>query len=347
MPKISVIIPIYNGETYLRQCVKSIINQTYHDIEIIMVNNKSTDKTGEICEYFAAKDHRIRVIHREEHGWICDGRNDGLRAAKGEWISFVDADDWLSPDYYEQILKNIGDNMFDIFCQGGCICEYPNKCVPKYTGTGNFIYNDKDMIIELSKHIFVPIYKNNKNPINMSAPWDKFYRKNFLLSKKLFFDKNVMFADDSFFNIIAFNNAEKVGGTDYIGYHYRQVSNSVTHNYRPDWPNKIYEYLLKLDSYLKKENLYESLYDAKNFTTLRCFLNMLRGFYLNNQNHMTKKVIKKELAKWKNTNIYKDAICQKNNKYLTKNMKIIRWILKTNSLCFLKIVLYIERKKNV
>ena len=93
--------------------------------------------------------------------------------------------------------------------------------------------------------------------------------------------------------------------------------------------------------------MYDSLYDSKNFTNLLCFLNMLRGFYLNNQNHMTKKVIKKELAKWKNTNIYKDAICQKNNKYLTKNMKIIRWILKTNSLCFLKIVLYIERKKNV
>lgn len=347
MPKISVIVPIYNGEKFLKECVESIINQTFDNIEVILVDNKSTDRTGEICDIFASKDNRVKVIHRTVHGWISDGRNDGLQIAKGEWVTFVDADDWLNPDHYERIIEKIANSNIDIFCQGGCICEYPDKSVIKYTGTGDFLYKDKNSIINLAKHIFVPVYNDNPSPINMSAPWDKFFRREFLMVNKLQFDTEVFFADDSYFNISAFINADIVGGMNYIGYHYRQLSSSVTHNYRPDWPDKIYGYLSKLDKFMKLENINEELEDAKNFTTLRCFLNMLRGYYLHPKNNLHRNKVKNELIEWKNKELYKAAISQRGNKLLTKNLKIFKLILKTNMLFPLELLFWIERKKNV
>jgi len=344
-PIISVIIPIYNGETYLKECIESLLIQTFSNIEIILVNNKSTDKTKDICDTYAKLDSRVKVIHRKTHGWICDGRNDGILASSGEWITFVDADDWVDCAHYEKLINEIGENSYDIFCQGGCICEYPSKSVIKYTGFNEFSIATQAEILNLAKYIFVP-NRNNLSPINMSAPWDKLYNGEFIRNNKILFDVDVKFADDSFFNIIAFSHAKRIGGTSHIGYHYRQLSDSVTHKFRPDWPPKIYNYLEKLDNYLVENKIKEELYDAECFTILRCFLNMLRGYYINGDIELDDFIIKKELNEWKKKKLFCDAIKQKNNKYLSYKLKIFKMILKTNSLYLLRLLIWMERKKN-
>lgn len=103
---ISVIVPIYNVEPYLRECLDSICNQTYGDLDIILINDGSPDKCWEICEDYAKKDTRIRVFHTKNQG-LSASRNFGLRIAKGEYIGFVDSDDWLEPDMYETLLHRI------------------------------------------------------------------------------------------------------------------------------------------------------------------------------------------------------------------------------------------------
>jgi glycosyltransferase involved in cell wall biosynthesis len=103
---ISVIIPIYNVEPYLRECIDSIRNQTYQDLDIILINDGSQDKCGEICEDYAKKDTRIRVFHTGNKG-LSAARNLGLREAVGEYIGFVDSDDWIEPDMYEILLRRI------------------------------------------------------------------------------------------------------------------------------------------------------------------------------------------------------------------------------------------------
>ena len=103
--KISIIIPVYNVEKYLRRCLNSIINQTYKDIEIILVDDGSTDNSGKICDEYKEKDNRIVVIHKE-NGGLSDARNAGIDIAKGKYIGFIDSDDFADIRMYEIIYNN-------------------------------------------------------------------------------------------------------------------------------------------------------------------------------------------------------------------------------------------------
>ena len=117
-PLISIIVPVYNVEKYVSQCLDSLVNQTYKNIEIILVNDGSTDRSGLICNEFAAKDHRIKVVNQNNQG-VSASRNKGLTIAKGEYIGFVDSDDFCHPNMYETLLQNLIEAKSDIV-----ICEY-------------------------------------------------------------------------------------------------------------------------------------------------------------------------------------------------------------------------------
>ena len=102
--KISVIIPIYKVEKYLNRCVESVVNQSYQNLEIILVDDGSPDNCPKMCDDWAEKDNRIKVIHKE-NGGLSDARNAGLKVAMGEYISFVDSDDWIAKDFYEVLIR--------------------------------------------------------------------------------------------------------------------------------------------------------------------------------------------------------------------------------------------------
>lgn len=101
---ISVIVPVYNVEKYIDKCINSIINQTYKNLEIILVDDGSPDNCGNICDEYSKKDNRIIVIHKE-NGGVSSARNIGIKNAKGKWITFVDSDDWIENDYVEKLSK--------------------------------------------------------------------------------------------------------------------------------------------------------------------------------------------------------------------------------------------------
>lgn len=109
MPVISVIVPVYNVEKYISMCIDSILAQTFKDFELLLINDGSSDKSGSICEEYAKKDSRIRVFHKS-NGGASSARNLGLEKALGEWVTFVDADDYLGPTMYESIFTAIDDN---------------------------------------------------------------------------------------------------------------------------------------------------------------------------------------------------------------------------------------------
>ena len=108
MPKVSIIVPVYNAEKYLQECVESALCQTLSDIELILVDDGSTDSSPTLCDQYAAQDRRVKVIHKP-NGRAASARNAGLRAASGEYVAFVDADDWISPDMYEKMLQTNAD----------------------------------------------------------------------------------------------------------------------------------------------------------------------------------------------------------------------------------------------
>lgn len=114
MKKISVIVPVYNMEKYLVRCLESIVNQTYPDLEIICVNDGSTDSSAKILETYASKDKRIKLITKE-NGGLSSARNAGINAATGEFITFVDSDDWIQPDTYNIVSRYMSDADMLIF----------------------------------------------------------------------------------------------------------------------------------------------------------------------------------------------------------------------------------------
>lgn len=117
MSQISVIVPVYNVESYLPRCLDSILAQTLQDLEIILVDDGSTDQSGRICEMYAARNGHIQVIHQENRG-ASAARNTGLKKISGDWISFVDSDDWLDPKFYETLLEVAKEYKADIACCG-------------------------------------------------------------------------------------------------------------------------------------------------------------------------------------------------------------------------------------
>lgn len=132
-PKISVIVPVYNVEKYLRKCVDSILSQTFTDFELLLIDDGSKDHSGEICDEYALQDDRVKVFHKE-NGGVSSARNLGIDVAKGEWITFVDADDYIAENLL-QSLCNIDSNV-DIAFTGCTLIEgnnvseiLPQKCL--------------------------------------------------------------------------------------------------------------------------------------------------------------------------------------------------------------------------
>lgn len=124
---ISVIVPVYKVEPYIRQCVDSIVNQTYRNLEIILVDDGSPDACGSICDEYATKDKRIKVFHKQ-NGGLCDARNYGVARSTGEYLSFVDSDDWIEPDTFEVLVKVADENKADLV-NGGVFHNCSNRTV--------------------------------------------------------------------------------------------------------------------------------------------------------------------------------------------------------------------------
>lgn len=142
-PKISIIVPVYKVEPYLRKCLDSIVNQTYQNLEIILVDDGSPDNCGAICDEYAAKDERIQVIHKE-NGGVSSARNAGLEAASGDWVGFVDSDDWVEPDMFAYLLESAQTYHADV-----AICGFLNF-LPN-GAAGNRFCCDKTMLLDTEK----------------------------------------------------------------------------------------------------------------------------------------------------------------------------------------------------
>ena len=153
MPKVSVIIPVYNVEQYLNRCIDSVLNQTYKDFEIILVDDGSTDKSGEICDVYAEKDSRITVIHKE-NGGLSDARNFGIDAARGDFLTFLDSDDYFHPEYLEILVLNAERRNADI-----AICNYTVNRNPEPSFSAAESFDVKEMTAEQAVYEFVTCNK--------------------------------------------------------------------------------------------------------------------------------------------------------------------------------------------
>lgn len=342
--KITVIIPVYKVERYLRQCLDSVVNQTYRNLEIIVIDDGSPDNCGTICDEYAEKDDRITVIHKE-NGGLCAARNDGIRRATGDWIAFVDSDDWCELDYYERLLRETGDNNPDILCAGGKIAEYPFGARMEYTFTKPFCCTQASNLKQLMAGVIVWTKTNEGEKRRIfGSPWDKLYKTSFLKDEKLLFDISSKAWEDHWFNFQAFDKAASICGCTCVGYHYRQVATSIVNGFNPDKPEINYDFICKLHQYVgKKADL--NLIQAIEARTIFIIVNSLGCYYFHPDNGKSFRRISTELNEMKKRPYFYKAIWRKDNKYLGREYIVLKYMLRIPWVFPLKVVYFVNEKR--
>lgn len=213
MSLISVIVPVYNVEKFLSKCIDSLINQTLTDIEIILVDDGSTDLSSEICDSYAKIDKRINVIHKENEG-LSEARNTGIRISKGQYICFVDSDDWISNDMCERLYTLLIDNNADI-AQCNHIKVYSNDDILDNKIKEEIrVYEGESMLYNL----------HNKNYVNTVVTWNKIYKRE--LFNDIEFPKGKLH-EDEFTTYKVLHKSKKIVVTNIPMYYYRQRLGSI------------------------------------------------------------------------------------------------------------------------
>lgn len=203
---ISIIVPVYNVENYLERCMQSIWKQTYTNLEIILVDDGSTDASGSMCDEYAKKDIRIKVIHKE-NGGLSDARNAGLAIATGDYIGYVDSDDWIEPDMYATMYQACEEN-----CAELAVCRYQcsyDGSKPE-TGSGKKTVFDREALLDV-------YIRDDEEYIIYNSVWSKLFRAD--LVRDMIFPKGRN-SEDIMYTTRAFCRTHKAVYIDSFFYHY-------------------------------------------------------------------------------------------------------------------------------
>lgn len=218
-PIISVIIPVYNVEKYLTKCIDSVLAQTYPHLEIILVDDGSTDASGQMCETYAKQDKRVRVIHQQNAG-LSAARNAGIKATKGEYLSFIDSDDWVESNFIEVLWKTVCKYQVSIAIVG-CFLEFPSKTYPQR------LLPKKQKETLMDSRV---AYRTNFPLLGVSA-WNKLYRAD--LFKDISFPEGVLY-EDMYTNFRVLHSVKTVAVVDCPLYHYNRSNiTSITRTFTP------------------------------------------------------------------------------------------------------------------
>lgn len=300
MLKVSLIVPVYNVESYLNSCINSILIQTYQNFELILINDGSLDGSGEICDFYAKKDNRITVIHKQNEG-VSTARNIGLSIAKGEYIVFIDSDDFIHRDLLKTTVRIAKDYLSDIV-----IFQY-QKCfqnqVIKQPITSNVIqYSSQEAIREMLKgNVFRGIV------------WNKLYKASKIRGLSLPINRN--YGEDTKFTYESFKISENIVFIDSELYYYRDNPKSAM-NHQISKDNlaifETYDEIVK-DTLFLYPNLHNELYNAYN---IRIFEFVTK---INKDNQLLLKEISKKAR------IHIDGML--NSKMITKKNKLLLCLL--------------------
>ena len=292
MPKVSIIVPVYNVEKYIGKCLETLVKQTLEDIEIIIVNDGSKDKSIEIINKFIEKYPKKIVYLEKENGGLSDARNYGIPYAKGEYIAFLDSDDYIEKDTYEQMYKIAEEENSDMV-ECDFYWEYPNK-IKKDIGQ---VYSNKKEMLQKVRVV----------------AWNKLIRKSILEKTKIQFPKGLRYEDVEFtYKLIP--NLNKVSFFKKPCIHYIQRENSIS-NVQNERTKEIFEVLDNVIKYYKENNYYDEYKEELEYVYARYLLcsSLLRMVKIK------QKDIRKELLNLTWNNLNEKFPNWKENKILKSN----------------------------
>lgn len=293
---VSIIVPVYNTEKYLVRCVESLINQTFNNIEIILINDGSTDKSLNIINEYKKKDRRIKLINNKNNG-VSYSRNIGIKESKGSYIMFVDSDDWIDKNTIEDMYNLAEKNSYDLV-----MCSYTKEFLSgskekKIILGDKIIYEKKDIEKELLRKLIGPVKEELASPTNldsMGTVWGKLYRSSIIKDNNIkFIDlKEIGSAEDVLFNVYLFNRINKAIFISKPMYHYwKGNSSSITSKYNPRLNEQRQVFFKYIEKFLDKNKMEQVFYEALNNRVCLSALGYgLVEFSKNNNKNFFKKV---------------------------------------------------------
>lgn len=215
-PKVSIIIPIYNAEKHLRRCVDSVLKQDFEDFELILMNDGSRDSSGMICDTYAEKDGRVRVVHKENSG-VSDTRNQAMALARGEYLQFLDSDDWITPDATGLLVRMATDHQCEMV-----IADFYRVIGERVSPKGKI---REDGI--LSRDEFAMEMMENPADFYYGVLWNKLYRRDIIEKNNLCMDKDISWCEDFIFNMEYIRHVKQVYALHVPMYYYVKTPGSL------------------------------------------------------------------------------------------------------------------------
>lgn len=337
--KVSVIVPVYNvPKKYLEKCVSSLVNQTLNDIEIILVDDGTPDTSGKLCDGYAKKDSRIKVIHQENKG-LCGARNTGVKSSTGEWISFVDGDDWIEPNAYEK-LYNIGTkNNVDVV-MFGYVKDYPSKSVimhyDKYFENKK-VYNTSEDIAYLQKMIL------NYNANCAMAP-TKFIRKSVIEKYNIYHDEKLrQGAEGIEFNIRLFSKIKSALFLNETFYHYIYNDESITTVHNEKNHQMVIDCFKKIKGEINNDDseIMGWFYNRMKYVILTTAI----SGYFSRSNKEPYKTQKRKFKKYMSDTLVQETLNSKNYQGLSTTRKVTLFFIKHRLFLLVKIISMVRTKQ--
>lgn len=280
MPLISVIVPIFNAESYLCRCLESLVSQTYQKIEIILVDDGSNDSSARICDQYAQKDSRVKVIHKTNEG-VSQARNAGLELATGDYIHFTDADDWLEQSAYKTLIDKA--TMYpacDIFRFNALNSSNNIVNAVNYNGEYNGVGLEQIILNYIGSNKFGGMFI-------LGVPWMYLFRTD-LLNQGIRFNKNLSRCEDRLFTIKALLHAKSIVFLDDVLYHYETNRGSLSNKYDSTRWEQECLYLAELKAQYSSDRGADFIKHANkrlvNEYLLRALVSIDNIFFSDNQN---------------------------------------------------------------
>ena len=346
MPKFSIIVPVYQVVEYLETCVKSLVSQTFKDIEIILVDDGSTDGSGLKCDELSLIDTRIHVIHQENAG-VSVARNNGINHAKGEWILFVDGDDWVETSLCEQLYNTVTKNNCDVVFFSFFLSDgKSNKKGKLVTLRSGDVTEHKEYI---EKKIISQYYddKIETNGVSAGTCWGKAIKKSIITDHKIQFVPGLIRAQDTVFWLNAVDKCQKVFFLDEPLYYYRISNNSITSGkkYIPDSRDRFGMLLTEYSNFIidnKKDEEYTQAFYIRTIQVV--YWNYLHNI-CNRKNSGSIITKVKSIRKLRNDKRYADGISKARLLTLSRRQRVVATCLR-HGFCFLSYLafLIIEKK---
>lgn len=264
--KVSIVIPVYKAEKYLSNCVDSVLGQSYHDIEVILVDDASPDRCGDICEEYARKDSRVKVIHKENEG-VSKARNAGLEIATGDYVQFVDSDDYLETTMTEKLVKAMEANQVDMV-----LCGFYEK---------NLNFQRESKAEEepgvYTKDAFLKNIMRNPYSFHYGVLWNKLFRGDAL--RELRFSSDMDFGEDFIFNLHYLRYVDKIAVIEDPLYYYIRYNTESLMYVQTVGKKEVSKYLRYLEKRLLIFHKYRDFY-------------MEQGLYETNKNKVNEYLLK-------------------------------------------------------